>query len=340
MAKITTIFKDTLSCEPILRRTQNGELLCICQCGGTTEPAPENRVYTFHSKDHGITWSDPVSIYPEDGNAVYNTEVMVYNGIITAFLTLHSGRFLDWKCVMMQSADNGYTWKNAGSPPHFPDFTFVRGMIELNNGNILIPYQYYPITQEMNDRIVSERGTQSGCWETKASYVESGVIISCDKGESYQRHSANKMDMSDGWIWSEPTIVELSDGTISMITRKCRSGWLWRCDSNDGGVTWGELYNTNIPNPSNKPKLIKIPDGRIALIHTPNNEGMINGKWAERFPLSLWISDDDMKTWSYQTNLTDQKGSYSYSDGIYENGHILFTIELNRKDILFIDHKI
>jgi hypothetical protein len=340
MNRIRLVHVDTLSCEPILRRTPNGELLCISQCGGTYEPASENRVYAFHSKDNGESWSEPESIYPEDGNAVYATEVMVYDGVITAFLTIHHGHFLNWKCVMMKSYDSGYTWENAGAPPHLPTYAFIRGKIQLENGHILIPYHSYPVTQEMNDRVLKERGFDGACWHTNAEYVENGVLISTDKGKTFDRYPANRMDMSEGWIWSEPTIVELGDGTIAMLMRKCRSGWLWRCDSRDGGRTWSEVYNTHILNPSNKPKLIKIPDGRIALIHTPNNEGMGNGKWGKRFPLSIWISNDDMKTWGYREVVTDFPGSYSYSDGFYENGHILFTVEYNRHDILFIDHEI
>lgn len=340
MNRIKLVHIDTLSCEPILRKAPNGELLCVSQCGDVAEPAPGNRVYFFHSKDDGETWSEKTSIYPEDGNAVYITEVSVYEGVINAYLSIHSGRFLDWRCVMLKSYDSGYTWENAGEPPHFPGFTFVRGMIELKNNNILIPYQHYPVTKEENDRVANSDLEDKTVWATNTPYVESGVLINADGGKHYDRFPAAKIGMEDGWIWSEPTIAELSDGTISMLIRICRSGWLWRTDSKDGGKTWSEVYNTNIPNPSNKPKLIKIDDSRIALIHTPNNKGMGNGAWAKRFPLQIWISDDDMKTWNYKKTITDFPGQYSYSDGFYEDGHVKFTIEYNRHDVLFVDHTI
>ena len=340
MNRIKLVHTDSLSCEPILRKLPNGELVCVCQCGDVREPAPGNRVYFFHSKDDGETWSEKNSIYPEDGNAVYITEVSVYGSVISAYLTTHSGRFLDWKCIVMKSHDNGYTWEKAGEPPHFSGFTFIRGMIEAKNHNILIPYQHYPVTKEENDRVAHSDLEDKTVWATKTPYVEDGVLLSIDNGKTFARFPASKMNMEDGWIWSEPTIVELSDGTITMLLRKCRSGWLWRTDSKDGGKTWNEVYNTNIPNPSNKAKLIKLANNRIALIHTPNNEGMEKGTWAKRFPLQIWISDDDMKTWGYKKTITDFPGNYSYSDGFYENGHIKFTIEHNRHDILFIDHTI
>ena len=339
MIQIKQIYTNSLCCEPFVRRAPNGELICIAQCDGPTEPHPDNRVYVFHSRDNGETWSDRKLIYPEDGNAVYCTEVMVYQNVMTAFLTIHNGGFLKWNCLMMKSYDNGYTWEKAGAPPYFPQYTFIRSMVELSNGAIVIPYQNYPVTKQEEERILQEDPNQRVSDNPQTPYCESGVLISMDNGKTYEKYMACRMDMSEGWIWSEPTVVELSDGTVAMIARKCRSGFLWRCDSKDGGKTWGDLYNTGIPNPTNKAKLIKLNYNKIALINTPNNVGGEDG-WANRYPLEIWISDDDMKTWSDKRTVTDFPGSYSYSDGFYEDGHIKFTIEHNRHTILFIDFEV
>lgn len=326
--RIKQIYTNSLSCEPMLERTQNGELLCVCQCDGPSEPHPDNRVYAFHSKDNGETWSAKEKIYPEDGNAVYCTELSVVGEEITAYLTVHNGRFLNWKCVMMKSFDNGYTWKNYGAPPHFSEYTFIRTQIHTSKGDIIIPYQHYPVKQADVDRVLnSETIPDKALWEAGAAYCESGVLISSDNGNNYDRYTASKMKMVN-WIWSEPTIAELSDGRLAMLMRKDYSGCLWYTESSDGGKTWSDTIETNIPNPSNKPRLIKCGN-KIALIHTPDV--------GKRYPLSIWISDDDMKTWKNKTNLTEFPGSYSYTDGFYEDGHIMFTIEHNRHTILFFD---
>ena len=331
--KIRQIGTNALSCEPLIVRCANGELLCVCQCGGTYEPAPENRVYAFHSADDGETWSKKESIYPEDGQAVYCTELTVFGDEITAYLTVHSGRFIDWKCFMMKSFDNGYTWKNFGTPPHFPEYTFIRPTLVKKNGDILTPYQYYPVTKEEHDRVKFEEDAPKKFigTNTQTPYCESGVLYSTDGGKTYERYMSCRMDMSDGWIWSEPTVAELSDGSVSMLMRKNRTGWLYRCDSPDGGKTWGDYYQTDIPNPSNKPRLVPLDNGRIALFHTPSET------LGKRFPFEMWISDDDMKTWSQKVRLTDFPGSYSYSDGFYEDGHVHLVIEHNRHTILYFD---
>lgn len=201
----------------------------------------------------------------------------------------------------------------------------------------MIPYQHYPVTREEHDRVLNDSNiTDKVIGYTRTKYCESGVLISSDKRKSYEKYVAFRMDMSDGWIWSEPTIAELSDGRIAMLLRKDGSGYLWYTESVDGWKNWCETIRTNIPNPACKPKLIQL-DNKIALIHVPNNSGKNVGADEERYPLELWISGDDMKTWEYKAVLTDFPGSYHYADGFYEDGHILFTIEHNRHSILFFD---
>jgi len=270
MNRIVLVHRDSLSCESIVRRMPNGELLMVCQCKGPTEPHPDNRVFFFHSGDNGATWSAPKSIYPEDGNAVYQTEVMVHDGVVSVFLTIHTGRFLNWNCIVMKSYDSGYTWENAGAPPHLPTFTFVRGMIVLKNGNLVIPYQHYPISDEINAELVAKLGKTGPVWQSCIDHCENGILLSTDNGKTYSRHLGAKIPMpADRWVWSEPSVAELSDGTIAMLLRRDGSGCLWRSDSKDGGKSWSEIYATDIPNPTNKAHLVPIPDGRIALLHTP-----------------------------------------------------------------------
>lgn len=337
--KIKQVHTDTLATEPILRRAKNGELFCVCTVGGPYEPHPDNKMCVYHSKDNGKTWSQGVDMFKSEGKGIYCTEVEVDGDEITAHIATHSGRMLDWKNYVYKSFDNGYTWENYGAEPCFPDYAFVRSKITLKNGNIVLPYQYHPITPEMEKALLENDSIEDkAIWNAGAAYVDTGVLISRDGGKTYEKHIAVKVDVSDSWAWTEPTIVELSDGTIAMLIRRCRTGYLWYTESKDGGVTWSPLVNAEIPNPSNKPKLLACGD-KIALLNTPNCVKMRKTEWSieGRKPLELWISSDDMKTWESKTVLTDFPGTYSYCDGICEDGHILFTVEHNRHTILFFD---
>ena len=99
------------------------------------------------------------------------------------------------------------------------------------------------------------------------------------------------------------------------------------------------LSELQTPHPSNKPLLLPLDNGRIALFHTPNPiyPEIAPDRNPVRFPYEMWISDDDMRTWSEKIRLTDFPGSYCYSDGFYENGHIKLVVEHNRHTTLFFD---
>ena len=61
-----------------------------------------------------------------------------------------------------------------------------------------------------------------------------------------------------------------------------------------------------------------------------------------RYPLEIWISSDGCKTWERKLGVGAPKGNCSYPDGIYDggSGHLLFSFELDRKDIYFADCEI
>lgn len=108
---IKLVQRELLSCEAIVRRAPNGELLLVCQCGDVTEPAPLNRVYVWHSRDDGENWSGRKLLVPEDGRAVYQTEVSVIGEEIRVYVTFHDGRFAKRTCRLHQSRQRLYMGK-------------------------------------------------------------------------------------------------------------------------------------------------------------------------------------------------------------------------------------
>lgn len=315
--KIKKIHQDTLCCEPLLVKGKEGELLCICQCDGPEEPHKDNREYIFRSYDNGDTWTEKERLIPETGRAEYATGVYKTDEEIAVFFSTQSKGWYspeDWKCNIIKSFDEGATWQDCGDSPVFPNDTFIRTPITLPDGSKLVPYHTYPKNKD-----------------GQFDKVETGVLKTYDNFKTFERYPASyfNFDRINHHIWSEPTLAVLSDGTIVMLTRHDIYGYLWRCESKDGGKTWSQTIKTDIPNPTCKSKLFNIDNGRIALVHIPSVKG--------RYPLCLWISDDDMKTWSEKIQLTNFPGSYHYPDGFYEDGHIKFTIEYDRNLILYFD---
>lgn len=339
---VKLVQRDLLSCEAIVRRAPNNELIIAGQCGDVTEPAPLNRVYVWHSADDGNTWSKRILVHPEDGRAVYQTELTRIGDELFMFITLHDGGFCNFDCRIYKSVDSGYTWKDAGKVPFIDGFVFVRGGIKVGD-NWLFPYQNYPISKH-EDHILSQR--KAKIWESQIEYVETGVLFADKNGNFYKRGNDIKLPLwKDGkkrWVWSEPTIAELSNGDLIMFMRVDGEGCLYKSLSNDGGLNWSEPEPTNIPNPSNKPKLIKMTNGDIALLNTPTKNTMANAGHSmnSRFPLEVWISSNDTKTWDYKKSLTTFPGWVSYPDGFIENDQLYVAFEFNRHDIYFIKTKL
>ena len=332
MDKIAMVHRDSLSCEAIVRKLPDGSLLLVSQCGGKTEPSLENRVLVFHSTDDGESWSRPQLIREENGRAVYATDLDVdENGRVTARITEHNGGYLDTDCYDLVSEDGGYTWRRKEIPCFRNAFVFLRGTVR-TRGQTLVAYQHYPVRKEESEMLIREGKT---VLDSQLPAVRCGTILTGDAGKTWKKSDdiliPNEWDGKRVWQWPEPTVAALSHGYV-MLLRVNGAGVLYRSDSQDG-LHWSQPCPTEIPNPNNKPKLLNLSDGSIALINTPNpRPGMKN-----RNPLEIWISDDDLRTWRYKKRVLDFPGWLSYPDGFSEGNRIVFSFELNRHDIYLAD---
>ena len=121
----------------------------------------------------------------------------------------------------------------------------------------------------------------------------------------------------------ENTIAQLSGERLAMLIRGDMSNRLWRSDSEDGGRTWSEPYATDIPNPGSKPRIINLPDGRIALFHNPNekdyDDTSPDAVHGYRTPLEMWMSADGMQSWSVERTLMAAPAVAMYPDAFYED---------------------
>ncbi|WP_240414925.1 exo-alpha-sialidase [Paenibacillus periandrae] len=135
-----------------------------------------------------------------------------------------------------------------------------------------------------------------------------------------------------------------------MLMRNEYNGWLWRTVSRDGGVTWSEAEQTDIPDAAVKMRLLKLADGRIALFCHPNPDIATDPDWLKhssrtyRYPFELWVSADDMNTWSVKIDLQHvlpprrEIDLYHYPDGYVDEKDqaIYIAVDLNRNELIAI----
>ncbi len=317
------IYRDTLCCEPILRRMPWGFLL-VCECGGTCEPAVENKMYSFTSAD-GLSWNGPYEIWPEEEGAQCLSELLVTpDGWALGFFIRHSGGFTDTQTVLRRSRD-GVNWENVDFPAELASMHIYRGSVELPDGSgCIIPYQFH--------KLHGPAPEGARLWDKGVvQQVENGVLQFMWDGSMHKSSNPAATEFPTQWgrnfIWTESTIVLTEKDGLKMLMRMDGTGVLYASESNDLGVTWSAPLPTTIPNPGNKIRLYMLPDDRIVLLHTPNT--------VERAPFSLWISEDGLRSFTQKIDLLAEEGSlYHYADCIWHDGMLWLTIERNRKEIL------
>jgi len=242
----------------------------------------------------------------------------VHGGRCTIFFATHDGHFGAWKTWMSHSADSCRTWGPlVPAPGKLADRTFIRNMIVTRDGRLVLPFQHY----------VAGPGPRN---------PRNGDIISDDQGKSWSVHGWIRLSTDDGYRgWAEPNIVELADGTLSMLIRADRlGGVLYRADSRDGGKTWSKAYKTGIPNPGSKATLYGLGEDTVAILHNPNPK--------QRNPLSLSVSFDGMRSWPYRRDLVTSPGRLNYPDGFVDRqqGFLHFAFDDNRHRAVYVRAKL
>lgn len=319
---------DHCCCGSTLRILPNGEYGIFFMTGGPTEPHPENYVGLIRSSDPATVWTKEVEpIFRSPTGACNVTEVIVHDGRITLYIYTHGGQTDHWESWTISSDDSGKTWTKPKSVVEMPRRACFRTLVRTSWGEWLLPYERF-------EEIEWEKGIFA---DGSMKKPLNGVLISNDCGESWQ--VSKPTTGANGW--AENMVVEISDQKLIMMVRSDGTGCLMKSRSDDKGRTWTPFENTDIPNPGSKFQLYRLSDGRIVLLHNPNpatsHPNSRHNCAVTRNPLSIWISDDDTKTWSYKRDLTDFPGMLAYPDGILSDDekYIHFAFDYNRHDVIY-----
>lgn len=314
-------------CDQALRILPDGEWIVVFMTGGDTEPELANHIRLCRSSDHGETWREAESVLQYDDLACLLSEVMVDGDQITIFVVTHGGRFENWQNHVIRSRDRGRTWTAPEAFHPFPRRTFIRNRYIASWGEWLLPFQTYDTREDPAPSPLDDGSFKTPC---------NGTLISGDYGRTWE--ISNKIS---GRSWAENNLVELSDGSLTMLIRADGTGCLYHSVSNDRGRTWSQAEPTRIPNPGSKFRLFRLHDGRIVLLHNPNaatsHPNSKRQALCNRNPLALWISEDDMKSWPYQRILTDFPGHLAYPDGVVDDleAFVHFAFDYNRHDVIY-----
>jgi hypothetical protein len=341
--------------EALLMRLPDGSLFCEIFTGGTHDGAKTNLVTAVRSDDDGESWSDLEIIRSDSkvgcwAGSVFSTEDHGY----IFWLTLENGRDSMTNNLLSTGADGRTFDSNREIMSEYKKAPWqcvdIRRGTKLRDGRILLPAAWSETSEEcegLENKKLSEEEERrlinlGGAIRHKIAYC--GVVEPNADFSEFKRFGRIHHLTPDGPTPSVPffenQIVELSDGKLSMLIRGDLTNRLWRSDSHDGGYTWSEPVKTDILNPGTKPLVINLPNGRIVLFNSPNEkdyDDLESHHHAYRTPLEMWISDDDMKSWSVKKTISPREdGIAQYPDGFYneKTGQIYLVWE-NDVDVFF-----
>ncbi len=340
-------------CDATWRRLPNGEQAVFFMTGGNFEPESSNFVVMCRSRDEGQTWGPQEIVHQSEagkadlekvphnmdpnwhdrcvpGIATTMSEVIVDGDVICVYLQMHDGHFGHWRSAVTRSTDNGGTWSEPELFEPMAKRSMIRNLYQTSWGDYLLPYQFQPTNGDSEESFMDD--------PNRLGQIN-GVLIGQEKDGPWSQ--GGQVQGPRGW--AEPNVVELSDQTLVMLCRS-EEGFLFRSESTDRGRRWSDYVKTDIPNPASKFRLFKLGDGRIVLLHNPSDQvHHPNTKHrcpTGRNPLSVWISDDDMQTWSYKQDLCTFPGALSYPDGEIEEGDtgpiLRFAFDYSRHDVIYM----
>jgi predicted neuraminidase len=180
-----------------------------------------------------------------------------------------------WWGMLITSDDGGKTWSE---PRRLPE-------------GILGPVKDKPILY--HDQLLCPSSTEQGGWR---GHIER----TADLGKTWSKTEP----LADWTQFSiiQPTILVHSDGKLQILCRS-RQKRIVESFSSDGGLTWGPLAASMLPNPDSGIDAVNLRDGRFLLVynHTPRG----------RSPLNVAVSADG-KSWLAALALETERGEYSY----------------------------
>ncbi len=267
---------------PKIIQVVNGDYLAAWNAG-TSENTVDCKIRLSRSTDKGITWSIPIIVVDTPGVAD-TTPFFIQTGTKTL---LFFNRFYSLSradIMMMDSIDNGNTWSSPLKIESGHDYNIpMTNGIKLRNSKLIIPWGYMePPGGSGNTYNASMSSINNG-----ETWVMDGTVPS-PYGESID----------------EPSIVELSDGTLYMTIRSNIAGNMRYSTSSDEGRTWSVSSLTSQVSSVSSPAVIYRKS------FTPNIIYLVSNPSYPRNILNLYVSYNDAVDWKLMCTVTTNYGEY------------------------------
>lgn len=252
-----------------------------------------------YSEDGGNTWTgkDEVIVSNEGGMNVMSVSFLRLNNGAIALFYARKNSLDDCIPMMRISNDEAKTWSDP-----VPVITDKKGYFVLNNDRVI---------QLPGGRLlapVSRHKTAGNDFSMRGTIY---CYYSDDNGKTW--HSGQEMPNNDKVVVQEPGVVLLENGEVLMWLRTDR-GVQYLSKSKDKGLSWEEVYPSDIASPRAPASLKRIPATGDLLLIWNNNKGLVKETATFRTPLTAAISKDEGKSWMHLKVLeNDPEGFFCYT---------------------------
>jgi len=283
--------------------------------GGTAEKNPDVDIYMARRTSNG--WSEPVRIAYEDNIAHWNPVFFAENEHVTLFWKV-GHTIPGWHTRVMYSCDGGHSFTVPAEL--VPGDVGGRGPVRnkplrLASGRILAPASIETETTWNAFTDISDDDCRT---------FHAGAMVPLNRPEN---PCGGYPVQGKGVI--QPTLWQDDSGLVHMLLRSTE-GFILRSTSADEGETWSPAVSSGLPNNNSGIDLTRLDDGCIALVMNP-----VSGNWAERSPLSLYISRDNGETFRLLMHLEINPGEYSYPCVLHEGRQLHISYTWNRRKMAY-----
>lgn len=290
-----------------ITQLENGDLY-IAYYGGSGEYGHDTAVYGARLKAGEKNWSEPKVIADTPDRGEGNPVVwQAPDGKVWLFYVNRYGETWSNARVKVKiSEDGAETWSDSFML-NFEEGTMVRGQpIVLNNGDYLLPM--YHETGEDREKTAA----------TTSSYFMRYNPTTKKWTET------NRIKSPMGNLQAQ--VVQLTDDYLVAYIRRggdflpTDHGYMLRSESRDGGYTWSDAVETDVPNPNSAVDFIKLQNGHLLLVYNHNMN--------DRTPLTVAVSTDGDKSYPYRRNIAGGDNSFAYPYAIQTRDgkiHIIYT---------------